>query len=109
MNKSLKAALLSGLVLPGLGQFFLKRYKRGAVLVLVVLGSMIVIISNALDQAQVILEKIEAEGGALDMATITNAAMQSVSGADNSAYSVVFMIIVICWVIGIADAYISKG
>ena len=52
MDKSLKAALLSGLVLPGLGQFFLKRYKRGAALVLVVLGSMFVIISKALEQAQ---------------------------------------------------------
>ncbi|MCK5092999.1 MAG: hypothetical protein KAR30_10775 [Gammaproteobacteria bacterium] len=105
MDKSLKAALLSGLVLPGLGQFFLKRYKRGAVLVLVVLGSMFVIISKALDQAWSILEKIQVEGGTLDMVTISNAATQAVSGSDNSAYSLAFLLIVVCWVSGVVDAY----
>ena len=105
MDNTLKAAFLSGLVLPGLGQFFLKRYKRGTVLVLVVLGSMFVIISKALDQAWTILEKIEAEGGTLDMTTITNAATQAVSGADNSAYSFAFLLVVVCWVAGIVDAY----
>ena len=108
MNNSLKAALLSGLVLPGLGQLFLKHYKIGAVLVLIVLGSMFVIISKALDQAWTILEKIEAEGGTLDMVTISNAATQAVSGSDNSAYSFAFMLIVVCWVIGIVDAYLAE-
>ena len=108
MEKSLKAALLSGLVLPGLGQVFLKRYKRGIALVLVVLGSMFVIISKALEQAQTILEKIQAEGGTLDIATITNAATQSVSGSDNSAYSLALLLIVVCWVIGIVDAYSGR-
>ena len=105
MNNSLKAALLSGLVLPGLGQLFLKRYKRGAVLLLVVLGCMFVIVTKALEHAQSILEKIQAEGGTLDMAAITNAATQAVSGADNTAYSIAFLLIVVCWVIGIVDAY----
>ena len=110
MNKSLKAALLSGLVLPGLGQFSLKRYKRGTALVLVVIGSMFVIVRKALEQAQTILEKIQTEGGTLDMVAISNAATQAVSGVDNSAYSLAFLLIVVCWVTGIVDAYfVDKG
>ena len=108
MDNPLKAALLSGLVLPGLGQVFLKRYKRGIALVLVVLGGMFVIISKALEQAQAILEKIQFEGGTLDIAAITNAATQSVSGSDNTAYSFAFLLIVACWVIGIMDAYSGR-
>jgi len=38
MSNSLKAALLSGLVFPGIGQVVLKRYRRGVVLMLIVLA-----------------------------------------------------------------------
>jgi len=41
MNNSLKGALLSGFVFPGLGQVMLKHYKRGAVLILVVTASVL--------------------------------------------------------------------
>ena len=37
MSHALKAALLSGLVFPGLGQIMLKHYKRGIAVVVVTL------------------------------------------------------------------------
>lgn len=38
MNNSLKGALLSGVVFPGLGQIILKHYKRGIALMFWVLA-----------------------------------------------------------------------
>ena len=39
MKNSMKGALLSGLVFPGLGQIALKRYRRGFALMLTVMAT----------------------------------------------------------------------
>ena len=62
MNNSLKGALLSGLIFPGLGQVALKHYKRGAVIILTVIVSMATVVVKAVQHALTILEKIELEG-----------------------------------------------
>jgi TM2 domain-containing membrane protein YozV len=74
MNNSLKGALLSGLVFPGLGQIVLKHYKRGVVIMLMVLVSLFVVVVKAAQYALAILEKIESEGGTISLSIISNAA-----------------------------------
>lgn len=105
MNNALKGALLSGLVLPGVGQLALKQKKSGIALIVIVLASLIVIITKALQQAFAILEKIEVEGSAIDMSAITNAASQAATSSDGTVMSIAFLIIIACWVFGVVDAY----
>jgi len=105
MNNALKGALLSGLVFPGLGQVILKHYQRGIALMVTVLVSLLVIIVKATQQAFIILEKIELEGGPIDMSTISDAAIQSSTTSDNFIFNVVAILIIICWIIGVVDAY----
>ena len=105
MNNSLKGALLSGLVFPGLGQIILKHYQRGIALMVMVLVSLLVIVVKATQQAFIILEKIELEGGPIDMSAISNAATQSSTTSDNFIFNVVAILIIICWIVGVVDAY----
>jgi hypothetical protein len=105
MTNSLKGALLSGLVLPGLGQVFLKHYKRGAVLILTVLVSLSVIVMKAVQHALVVLEKIESEGGAITMHSISKATARASSTFDSVTVSFFTLLIILCWIIGIIDAY----
>ena len=105
MNNSLKGALLSGLIFPGFGQVSLKHYKRGIVLMFTVLASLIVIVMKAVQHAFTILEKIELEGGVIDIKTITDAASQAASSSDSLIYNLGLLLIVICWIVGIVDAY----
>ena len=105
MNNSLKGALLSGLVFPGLGQIVLKHYKRGAVIMLTVLVSLSVIIVEAVQKAFAILEKIELDGGTIDMNTISNAATQASTTSDSLIFSFAFLLIISCWIIGVVDAF----
>jgi len=105
MNNSLKAALLSGVVFPGLGQVRLKYYKRGIVLMLTVLASMMVIVLKTVQHAFAILEKIELEGGVIDIQTVTDAATQASFTSDSLIYKLGFLLIVVCWIYGIVDAY----
>jgi len=105
MNNSLKGALLSGLVFPGLGQVFLKHYKRGIALILTVLVSLLVIVVEAVQKAFTILEKIESEGGTIDMNSISNAATQASTTSGSLIFSFALLLIIFCWIIGVVDAY----
>jgi hypothetical protein len=105
MNHSLRGALLSGLVFPGLGQVKLKHYKRGIALMLIVSVSLLVIAGKAVQQAFSILEKIELEGGAIDLSTILNTATQASTTSDGFLWKVLLLLITLCWIIGVVDAY----
>lgn len=105
MSNSLQAALLSGLVFPGLGQVVLKRYRRGVVLMLIVLACLSVIAAIALQRAFAILKQIESAGGAIDMDAILNAAAQSSTTSDSLVVNYVSSLIVVCWIFGVVDAY----
>lgn len=105
MNYATKGAFLSGAVFPGLGQVVLKHYVRGIALMLVVSASLVVIVKKALEQALAILEKIQWEGGTIDMITISNAATQASTSSDSHTFNLLLFLIVSCWLIGTVDAY----
>ena len=105
MNNSLKGALLSGLVFPGLGQVILKHYKRGAVLILAVSASLLVILIKAVQQAFTILKEIELEGGAINLSAISKAATQASTTSESLIFKLLSLLIIFCWIIGVVDAY----
>ncbi|MGZ6210586.1 MAG: hypothetical protein ACXWL9_10615, partial [Syntrophales bacterium] len=74
MKSAVKAALLSGFVLPGLGQIYLKRYKRGLAILIPVLLAIGVIIGTVVTSALESLKAIESRGGIADMDTVSNLA-----------------------------------
>ena len=105
MNKSLKGALLSGLVLPGLGQIALKHYRRGAVMMIAALISAFVIIMKAVQRALAILENIDLESGAISMSTIADAVSQARTQSESLTFILFPLVLIFCWIISIVDAY----
>ncbi len=105
MNNSLKGAFWSGLIFPGLGQVVLKHYKRGAVIMLVVLIGISVVVIKAVHSALAILEKIELESGAISMSTISNAATQASTTSGSLTINLVLLLTILCWIFGVVDAY----
>ncbi|MBI3583901.1 MAG: hypothetical protein HY096_08130 [Nitrospinae bacterium] len=105
MSNSLKAALLSGLVFPGIGQVVLKRYRRGVVLMLIVLACLFIVVAKAVQQAFSILKQIELAGGTINVDAILNAATQSSTKSDNIVFNSILLLIIVCWVLGVVDAY----
>jgi len=104
MKASLKGALLSGLVFPGMGQIALKRYKRGIALILATMIGMIAMIAKGVQIALGTLDKLAADGGVIDMNTMT-AATRAVTASDSLILNGAFFLIVTCWIFGIIDAY----
>ena len=96
---------MSGLIFPGLGQVVLKHYKRGAVIMLTVLISLSVVVVKAVQLALAILEKIESEGVAISMSTISNAATKASTTSGSLTFNLVLWLVILCWIIGVVDAY----
>ncbi len=105
MRKPLKGALLSGLVFPGYGQFVLKHYIRGIVLMLIGLACLVVIGVKVLKQTFIVLEKIEYSGGAIDMSELLNAVNLVDTTSGDVIYKFASLLLLLCWIIGIIDAY----
>lgn len=105
MNNSLKGALLSGLVFPGVGQIYLGHYKRGVLFVLTASISLLVMLVKALQYAFALLEEIELKGGVISMSQISNAANQALTVSESLVFMLFFLLIVVCWILGIVDAY----
>lgn len=105
MKKSTLGLLLSGMVFPGLGHLVLKAYKRGAALVLITIACFINIMVTAIRHVNSVMEKIQSEGGIIDLDSVTLAANQAVSAADQATYNISYFILVCCWLVGVIDGY----
>jgi TM2 domain-containing membrane protein YozV len=104
MKKAVKAALLSGLIYPGLGQLWLKHPIRGIVLMVAVSASLAAIVTKVAQQALTMLEKMEAEGGTVDLVALLNLA--HATSYDDFAMKCASLTLIACWAVSIVDAYV---
>ena len=104
MNKAIKAALLSALVFPGAGQFYLKRYWRGLLMMLITIVGLAVIIIKATTAALDRLQALQGTGTAFDINAISSLAEQSSANmlSDNT---IILVFLVACWIFSVLDAY----
>ena len=105
MKKATLGLLLSGMVFPGLGHLVLKAYRRALALIVITLACFISIILTAIQHINSIMEKIQSEGGIIDLDSVTLAANQAVSAADQATYNISYFILVCCWLVGVIDGY----
>jgi len=105
MNKSTKAVLLSALVFPGAGHFFLKKYISGAVLVGAALGSLYYLITKTVERALQISEKIQSGEVQLDVVGISELVSKQISGTETQAQNIATAVLFISWLVGVIDSY----
>lgn len=107
MHKSIKAALLSGLVFPGLGHFYLKRYAVGAIISGLAIACTYYIVSKAMQQVYDIVDQIESGAVQPDMVTITEMVSKQLSGAEGDMLNLTVWLLVAVWVVGVIAAYLA--
>ena len=105
MSRSTNAVLLSALVLPGAGHLYLKHYLRGTGLIVTSLACIGVLAERAVLQASIVLEKLAAEGDAVDPGRLADLVAQASNGPGSLVVTVASLALAGCWVIGIVDAY----
>ena len=105
MKRSSKAALLSGLIFPGIGHIVLKQYLRGSVLMLFAMVALSVIITRIYQRALTIVDGINSGDIPIDTVAIAEMVSNSTSGADNFIENIAVIVLGACWLIGIIDSY----
>ena len=105
MKGSSKAALLSGLIFPGIGHIILKQYLRGAVLILFSLAALSVIVTRAYQSALTIVDRINSGDIPIETGAIAELVSNSTGGADSLVESIAVIVLGACWLIGIIDSY----
>ena len=105
MKKSSKAALLSGLIFPGIGHFVLKQYLRGSILMLIALVALSVIVTRIFQQALTIVDRINSGEIPADTVAIAEMVSNSTSAADSLIDNIALIVLLACWLVGIVDSY----
>jgi TM2 domain-containing membrane protein YozV len=105
MNKSVKVALLSAFVFPGVGHFYLKKHLVGSLLAGAAFAAIYLVVSKALELAVQIADKIQSGEVQLDVAAITELLLRQPTGAEAQLLNVASSVFIICWLIGMIDSY----
>lgn len=105
MNKPLKAALLSALILPGSGHFLLQSKFKGMVLAGIALLCHYLLISTMFSLAQRVSIKIQNGEIPLNIAKISEAVLQQTSENESLQMTIATYLLVICWLFSIVDSY----
>ena len=104
MKRSSKAALLSGLVFPGIGHIALKQYLRGSVLVLSALVAFSIVVTRVFQRALTIVDRISSGEIPVETGAIAEMVSNSTSGADSFIENMAVIVLGVCWLIGIIDS-----
>ena len=105
MTRSTKAALLSGLVFPGIGHMVLKQYLRGSVLMISALTASSVIVTVVIQRALTIVDRINSGDIPVETGAIAEMVSNSTNGADSLIENISVIVLGACWLIGIIDSY----
>jgi len=105
MTRSTKAALLSGLIFPGIGHMVLKQYLRGSVLMILALIASSVIVTVVIQRALTIVDRINSGEILVDTGAIAEMVSNSANGADSLVVNISVIVLGACWLIGIIDSH----
>ncbi len=105
MSKSLKAALLSALVFPGIGHFLLKKPVQGVLLSGVAIVCLYFLLTTAVEIAQQLSVKVQTGEIPMDVEKISEMVSQQLVGSDDQRINMPSLLLVICWLVGVVDSF----
>ena len=104
MNKPLKAALYSALIFPGAGQLLLKKYISAIYFSAFAGVGLYLFFSNLMVRVQDIIDKVQRDDVAADLATII-ALVSEQSTIATESLSPALIILLVAWLVSIVEAY----
>ena len=106
MNQSVKAALLSALIFPGLGQMSLGHKKRGGLIIGFIAVLFFIIVNNIMKIAHEVINKMQQNGLAMDVETISKMTSEQVGFSDDLFLNIALILLIVTWLASILDAYL---
>lgn len=105
MNNSIKAALLSALIFPGVGQISAGDKKRGWSIIGGNVMLVFLIVREVMQKAYTVIAEMQKSGSPMDIESVSNATSKLAGFSDNVFLNILLILLIILWVYSVFDAY----
>lgn len=105
MKQSVKAAILSALIFPGVGQIFVGYKKRGWSIIGINAALLYLIVGEIIQKAHQVIAEMQKNGSAMDIESISNATAKLSGFSGNIYLNSLLILFLISWCYSIFDAY----
>ena len=105
MKKPMKAALLSGLVYPGIGQLICQAYWRAVALFVIFSAAVYYYVEEVVSKYQPLVDKVKSGEVALNSQALAVEISKNPIIIDHQLVSTLTYILITCWLVGVIDAY----
>ncbi|MBL1142777.1 MAG: hypothetical protein HND53_12175 [Proteobacteria bacterium] len=105
MNTSTKALLLSALVYPGAGHFYLKKPVQGILFSAITSVCLYFLLVTVVKMAQEISDKILSGEISVDVIELTEAILKILEDSGIHQINVTTIALLVCWLLSIFDSY----
>ena len=105
MSRALKALLMSALIIPGAGHFYLRRFKSGLVFLLLSGVSLTIIITHLANLAHQVLDQVNAGKISLNATAIRQALNGQLALQSPALVTIAWGILITAFLVCLADAY----
>ena len=105
MSQSMKSALLSALIFPGVGQIASGYKKRGWSFIGVMFVLLYLVMSKIMQQASLVIAEMQKNGTAINVEEISKLSSELVSFSDNMVLNAALLLLILTWLVSIVDAY----
>jgi TM2 domain-containing membrane protein YozV len=107
MNIATKAALFNALLFPGWGQIYLKKYKKGILIIIAIIAGVSSILWSVVQTTKNILKIAPFKKGTVTFSAVVQLAMDSIKALNLSYLFLILLSMILLWIFSIIDAYIS--
>jgi len=105
MQRSYKAALLSGLIFPGIGHLYLGQRLRGWLVMLTAIAATALIAQDVIHRALGIVEQINSGGMLNQTDAIAEMVAKSGGGPESQIANAALIVLGLCWLFGVVDSF----
>ncbi len=107
MHRSTKALLLSALVFPGAGHWYLAKRWQAIILILAACAALFVLVSNAMTQANRIAERILSGEVQPELGAIMQLMTDQGSTNESKSMTIATALFAVAWVVGIVGSWLA--
>ena len=107
MNLATKAALFNALLFPGWGQIYLKKYKKGILIIIAITAGIISILWSVAQATINILKIAPIKKGTVTLSVVVQLAIDAVKALNLFYLYLILFFMILLWILSIIDAYIS--
>jgi TM2 domain-containing membrane protein YozV len=107
MNIASKAALFNALLFPGWGQIYLKKYKKGILIIIATIAGISSILWSVVQTTINILKIAPFKKGTVTFSAVIQLTINAIKALNLFYLYLILFFMILLWIISIIDAYIS--